>query len=150
MSEKEQEKYKITVRMSEKTKAEIDEMMGDAHTGSVNAFVNKAIEFYIGYLKQGKNLNYISPILASAIKSEIKNVERNFSEMIFKNAVQVSMLTQLVADEKEFEDYYLDNLYNWCAEKVASTNGIIDLQSINNPENRYVWYDYFKDSGGNL
>ena len=46
MSEKEQEKYKITVRMNEKTKAEIDEMMGEAHTGSVNACINKAIECY--------------------------------------------------------------------------------------------------------
>lgn len=148
MSEKEQEKYKITVRMNEKTKAEIDEMMGDAHTGSVNAFINKAIEFYIGYLKQGKNLNYISPILASAVKSEIKNVERNFSEMIFKTAVQISMLTQLVADEKEFEDDYLDKLYNWCAQRVASTNGIIDLNSLSDRKNRYTSLDYFKDSGG--
>ena len=148
MSEKEQGKYKITVRMNEKTKAEIDEMMGDAHTGSINAFVNKAIEFYIGYLKQGKNLNYISPILASAIKSEIKNVERNFSEMIFKTAVQISMLTQLVADEKEFYPEYLDGLHKWCAEKVASTNGIISLEDMQQRENVYTDLDYFNSDGG--
>lgn len=127
MSKNKEEKYTLTIRMDDEIKQEIQERMDDAHVRSRNAFVLKAIEFYLGYLRQGKNLNYISPILASSIKSEIKNTEHNLSEMVYKMAVQLSMLTQIVADEKDFYPEYLDELQKWCAERVASTNGITPM-----------------------
>ena len=65
-------KYTLTIRMDGETEQEIREKMDDVHVRSLNAFVLKAIDFYLGYLRQGKNLNFISPILASSIKSEIK------------------------------------------------------------------------------
>ncbi len=148
MSKNKEEKYTLTIRMDSKTEQEIREKMDDAHVRSLNAFVLKAIDFYLGYLRQGKNLNYISPILASSIKSEIKNTEHNLSEIIFKVAVQLSMLTQIVADEKEFYPEYLEELQKWCAEKVASTNGIISLEDMQSRANIYTDYDYFNNNGG--
>ena len=148
MSKNKEEKYTLTIRMDDEIKQEIQERMDDAHVRSLNAFVLKAIEFYLGYLRQGKNLNYISPILASSIKGEMKNIEHNLSEIIFKMAVQLSMLTQIVADEKEFYPDYLDELHKWCAEKVASTNGIITLEDTQQRENIYTDYDYFNRNGG--
>jgi hypothetical protein len=148
MSKNKEEKYTLTIRMDDEIKQEIQERMDDAHVRSLNAFVLKAIEFYLGYLRQGKNLNYISPILASSIKGEVKNIEHNLSEIIFKMAVQLSMLTQIVADEKEFYPEYLDELQKWCAEKVALTNGIISLKDMQQRENVYTDYDYFNRNGG--
>ncbi len=141
-------KYTLTVRMDDKIREEIEEKMDDAHVRSLNAFVLKAIDFYLGYLRQGKNLNYISPILASSIKSGMKNSEQNMSEMIFKMAVQITMLTQVVADDHEFRPEYLDELYRWSAEKVASTNGIISLEDMQQRENVYTDYDYYNSGGG--
>ena len=148
MGKNNQEKYTLTIRMDGKTEQEIRERLDEAHVRSLNAFVIKAIEFYLGYLKQGKNLNYISPILASSIKGEMKNIEQNISEIIFKIAVQLSMLTQIVADEKEFREEYLEELYKWCAEKVASTNGFISLEDMLQEKNVYTDYDYFNSGGG--
>lgn len=148
MSKNKEEKYTLTIRMDSKTEQEIREKMDDAHVRSLNAFILKAIEFYLGYLRQGKNLNYISPILASSIKGEMKNIEHNLSEIIFKVAVQLSMLTQIVADEKDFYPEYLDELQKWCAERVASTNGIISLKDMQQRENVYTDYDYFNRNGG--
>ena len=148
MSKNKEEKYTLTIRMDDEIKQEIQERVDDAHVRSLNAFVLKAIEFYLGYLRQGKNLNYISPILASSIKGEMKNIEHNLSEIIFKMAVQLSMLTQIVADEKEFYPDYLEELQKWCAEKVASTNGIITLEDTLKRGNAYTDYDYFNKGGG--
>ena len=147
MSNNKEEKYTLTIRMDDEIKQEIQERMDDAHVRSLNAFVLKAIEFYLGYLRQGKNLNFISPILASSIKGEMKNIEHNLSEIIFKMAVQLSMLTQIVADEKDFYPDYLDELQKWCAEKVASTNGIISLKDMQSRANIYTDYDYFNKDG---
>ena len=148
MSKNKEEKYTLTIRMDDEIKQEIQERMDDAHVRSLNAFVLKAIDFYLGYLRQGKNLNYISPILASSIKGEIKNIEHSLSEIIFKMAVQLSMLTQIVADEKDFYPEYLDELQKWCAEKIASTNGIISLEDMQSRANIYTDYDYFNRNSG--
>lgn len=43
---------------------------------------------------------------------------------------------------------YLDELQKWCAEKVASTNGIISLEDMQSSENIYTDYDYFNKDGG--
>lgn len=51
MENKNDKKYKITVRMDGKTEQEMREAMDDAHVKSVNAFIIKAIKFYLGYLK---------------------------------------------------------------------------------------------------
>ena len=148
MRKNKEEKYTLTIRMDDEIKQEIQERMDDAHVRSLNAFVLKAIEFYLGYLRQGKNLNYISPILASSIKGEMKNIEHNLSEISFKAAVQLSMLTQIVADEKEFYPDYLEELQKRCAEKVALTNGIITLEDTLKRGNAYTDYDYFNKDGG--
>ena len=57
---------------------------------SQNDFINKVIEFYIGYLRNDKNIDYIAPILSSVIKSQMADIERNLSEIIFKLAVEVA------------------------------------------------------------
>ena len=148
MSKNKEEKYTLTIRMDSKTEQEIREKMDDAHVRSLNAFVLKAIDFYLGYLRQGKNLNYISPILASSIKSEMKNSEQNISEMLYKMAVQITMLTQVVADDHNFRSEYLEDLYHWCAEKVAATNGTISLEDMQQRANIYTDYDYFNNNSG--
>ena len=56
---------------------------------SQNDFINKVIDFYIGYLCNEKNTDYIVPILSSVIKSQMTDIERNLSEIIFKLAVEV-------------------------------------------------------------
>ena len=49
MSKNKEEKYTLTIRMDSKTEQEIREKMDDAHVRSLNAFVLKAIDFYLGY-----------------------------------------------------------------------------------------------------
>ena len=64
--------YTLTIRMDGKTEQEIREKMDDAHVRSLNAFVLKAIDFYLGYLRQGKNLNFISLLILEASIGEMK------------------------------------------------------------------------------
>lgn len=140
MSNKNNNKYKFTVRMEPELKQEIEKFLAESHAKSLNAFIIKAVEFYLGYLRQGKNLDFVSPILSSAIKAETRTMERKLSEMMFKIAVQLSMVNQLMIDEKEFYPEYLDELEKWCAEKVASVNGIIALEDTDKCGNTYNPY----------
>lgn len=108
--------------------AEIEEMLTEANAASKGEFVCKAVEFYIGYLRQQKNINYLAPILAGAIKSEVESVERHLSEMLFKLAVEQGVGNNILAAHADIEPEALGPLRDICAQEVASLNGLIDFE----------------------
>ena len=107
---------------------EMSEMLNEANATSKSDFVCQAINFYIGYLHQQKCIDYLSPILAQSIKSEIECVEKNISEMLFKLAVDQAKLSNVVAATNQIDDHSLSALNNLCAEEVARNNGIITFE----------------------
>ena len=113
--------------------AEIEKMIPDANAASKSDFVCKAVDFYIGYLKQQKNINYLAPVLARSIKSEIRSVEKNICEMLFRLAVEQAINSNLIAAEYDIDSNLLDELRDSCAKAVAETNGLITF------EDAYDW-----------
>lgn len=86
------------------------------------------LKILIGYLHQQKCIDYLSPILAQTIKSEIESVEKNVSEMLFKLAVEQAKLSNVVAATNKIDKVSLSALNNLCAEEVARNNGIITFE----------------------
>ncbi len=78
---------------------EIEEMLPYADVDSKSEFVSKAVEFYIGYLRQQWNIDYLAPVIADTIKNEIESVERHLSEMLFKVAIEQAINSNIVAAE---------------------------------------------------
>ncbi len=116
--------------------AEIEEMMPEANATSKGDFVCKAVDFYIGYLRQQKNINYLAPVLARSIKSEVRSVEKNICEMLFKLAVEQAINSNLIAAEYDIDFNLLEELRDSCAKAVAETNGLITFEDA---------YDWQKD-----
>lgn len=74
---------------------EITEMLDEANATSKSDFVCQAVKFYIGYLHQQKCIDYLSPILAQTIKSEIESVEKMFLKPPVKPCIaSVAVLLQ--------------------------------------------------------
>lgn len=86
------------------------------------------LKILIGYLHQQKCIDYLSPMLAQTIKSEIESVEKNISEMLFKLAVEQAKLSNVVAATNKIDKVSLSALNNLCAEEVARNNGIITFE----------------------
>lgn len=107
---------------------EITEMLNDANATSKSDFVCQAVQFYIGYLHQQKCIEYLSPILAQTIKSEIESVEKNVSEMLFKMAVEQAKLSNVIAATNQFDADTMSRLNTFCSEEVARNNGIITFE----------------------
>ena len=64
---------------------EVDTLMKDANATSRSEFISDALHFYVGYLKQGKNVDYLAPIIAQAIKEEIGSIEKKTSHRVCSN-----------------------------------------------------------------
>ena len=123
-------KYTLTIRMDGKTEQEIREKMDDANVRSLNAFVLKAIDFYLGYLRNEKNIDYIAPILSSVMKSQMVDIEKNMAEIIFKLAVEVAKQNHLLAMGLRIDEEELVDLNDRCCRDVASNNGRVQFENV--------------------
>ena len=110
---------------------EMELMLGEANATSRSDFVNIAVRFYLDYLHNKKSVDFISPMLANTIKSEIESVEKNVSEMLYKLAVEQSKLTVALACNDNFAKFDLEKLSEYCIQTVAENNGVIDFEEAN-------------------
>ena len=84
-------------------------------------------------IRQRKCVNFISPLLAQSIKSEIGSVEQNISKMLFKLSVEQSIVNNLIASQSEIDEDTMERLRNSCAEEVARFGGVVTF------EDAYEW-----------
>ena len=132
MSEKKQ-KYAYWMRPS--MVAEIEEMLPEANATSKGDFVCKAVEFYIGYLRQQKNINFLAPMLARAIKSEVRSLGKDVCEMLFKLAVEMGINSNITAAVNDIEDESIENIRRNVAQEIARVNGILTFEDANEWQN---------------
>ena len=104
---------------------EIEEMLPYADADSKSEFVSKAVDFYIGYLRQQRNIDYLAPVISDTIKNEIESVERHLSEMLFKVAVEQAINSNIVAAEFNVDPEVIERLRSSCSRSIAKTNGIL-------------------------
>ena len=121
-------KSKYTIYLYPSQMEEIKRLMDSANAKSQSEFVSDAIRFYIGYLQQGKNVDYLAPIIAQTIQEEIRSTEKNISQILFKLAVESAMLSELQATQIRVTDEQMGQLRRMCSRIVAENNGIITLE----------------------
>ena len=121
-------KQKFAYWMRPSLVAEMTDMLESANATSKSDFVCQAVEFYIGYLQQQKNIDYLSPILAGVIRDEIESVEKNVCEMLFRMAVEQAKLCHAVAANSHFSEESMQLLHDECVHDVSNCNGIITFE----------------------
>ena len=121
-------KSKYAIYLYPSQMEEIKQLMDAANAKSQSEFVSDAIRFYIGYLQQGKNVDYLAPIIAQTIQEEIRNTEKNISQILFKLAVESAMLSELQATQIRVSKEQMEQLRRMCSRIVAENNGIIALE----------------------
>lgn len=95
---------------------------------SQSEFIEKAIKFYIGYLSEEDNVNYLSPMITETVKAQIKGTEQRLSRLLFKVAVELGKLSHMTAAVNEVDDDTLNSLHAMCVNEVRKINGIIDYE----------------------
>ena len=129
MAENTSKKRRFPLYMTAEQDAEVNTFVDNGYAKSQNDFINKAIEFYIGYLRNEKNIDYIAPILSTVMKSQMQSIEKNLSEILFKLAVEVAKINHITASYTEMSEENLQQLNDFCCRDVASNNGRIQFEN---------------------
>ena len=125
--ENEQEKKKrIPLWIYPSTEKKIQKYFADDNCKSPSEFIERAVLFYIGYLSQNENVNYISPMITETVKAEMKGTEQRLARLLFKVAVELGKLSHMLAAASDVDEETLRNLHTMCVNEVRKINGIID------------------------
>lgn len=121
-------KSKYAIYLYPSQMEEIKNLVEQGNAKSQSEFVSDAIRFYVGYLQQGKNVDYLAPIIVQSIKAEIGSVEKNICQILFKLAVESAMLSNLEAIQVQVSDAQMQQLRKTFSRFVAENNGIIKFE----------------------
>ena len=96
---------------------------------SKSEFIEKAIRFYLGYLKQEDNVGYLSPRITSSVEAVVHGSEQRINRNLFKIAVELGKIAHTVAAANEVDKDTLRDLHSMCIDEVRHINGTISFES---------------------
>ena len=92
----------------------IDQKYKVDNCSSKSEFIEKAVLFYAGYLDSNSSEEYISKMLASTLKSIIKESDNRIGRLIFKLAVELAMTMNIIAATHDIDNLSLEKLRGEC------------------------------------
>ena len=122
-------KIKFPLWLYPKTMEEVNIRFAEDNCSSRSEFIEKAINFYIGFLKQEKNVNYLSPRITSSVEAVINGTEQRINRNLFKIAVELGKIAHTLAAANDVDDNTLRELHAMCVDEVRHINGVINFES---------------------
>ena len=122
-----EKKIRIPLWIYPKTREMVEEMFPKYNCKSASEFIENAINFYAGYLKQQGNVNYLAPIITDSVNGIVLGSERRLNRNLFKIAVELGKLSHMMAAVNDVDDETLKDLHAMCVNEVRRINGTIDF-----------------------
>lgn len=123
-----EERIKFALRISPEVQQLVKDMCPRDNCASQNEFIERAIIFYAGYVSTEDSTEFLVPTLVSAMGGTIHDSENRIARLLFKQAVEISMLTQVVASKLNISNVDLRELRKECVDAVKRSNGSLDLE----------------------
>ena len=89
-----------------------------ANCDSRNDFIENAVKHYSSFLNTKNNSIFLSEAIESVIKSSILLTENRLAKLLFKLAVELSMLMNIIAASNDIDTETLTKLRGKCIKDV--------------------------------
>ena len=128
MDQKEYKKQRYTIWL---TKDAIEK--SDAGTQldglpSRSDFIEKAIHFYSGYIFAERHADFLSDVVLDSMKGLVSATENRLARMLFKVAVELAKLEQMLATVNDMDKETMQRLHVRCVQDVKRINGILRME----------------------
>lgn len=130
------EKVKFLMRIDPDTDRKIKAAMPRANCRSQNEFVEDALQFYCNYLASEDVAEFLPPIILHALRGTIQCSEERISRLLFKLAVEMDMMMNVLAVGMEVPAEDLEKLRAQCVRNVKATNGSISYKDAQERQSR--------------
>ena len=120
-------KKKFALWMYPDTLEKVEEIYRKDNCASRSEFIEKAVKFYIGYLTAEKKDSYLPGVVTSTLKAIVAESDNRTSRILFKIAVELAVLQNVVAATNEIDAVTLNRLRGECVKEVKRLNGSLSL-----------------------
>lgn len=127
-----EQRVKTGLAITQKHLSLCDENRRKAHADSRNDFVEKAIEFYSGYLNAEHNPKFFDDIFATKVQQRVEQIGKTFGTGQYKIAVELSVLSHLIASQLKVSDDSMRRLRNICSDEVKKPESLPTFEQIYN------------------
>ena len=93
-------------------------------------FIEKAINFYCGYLTAEDYRDYLPNVMTSTIKATLDGFENRMASLLFKLSVETAMMMHVTAANNEIDEETLSALRGMCVEEVKRLYGRISFEDV--------------------
>ena len=127
------DKIKFPLWLYPDTRDRVKELYRSDGCRSQSEFIEKAIRFYIGYITAEDDTSYLPNAFLSNMKSIAAESDNRQNRMMFKLAVEMAMMMNLIAASQDIDETSLARLRGECVKEVKRLNGNFKL------EDAYEW-----------
>lgn len=122
------EKVKFALYLPPEKKAELERRYREDGCRSITAFIEKAIDFYLGYLDANSAGAYLPKEIQSAIDGRLGIFEDRMAKLLYKLTVEMDMGMTAVIDCTDLDTDYLRKLRANSVRNVKATNGLLTFE----------------------
>lgn len=106
---------------------EVDSLYQKDNCASRSEFMEKALQFYIGYLTCNHAQDYLAQVIPSTVKGIMDETANRMGRLLFKMAVEQAVSENILAAVCEVDHQELERLRNQCIQQIRKTNGMISF-----------------------
>jgi hypothetical protein len=121
-------KTRIPLWLYPSTLAAVDRSMAVCNCKSRSEYLEKAALFYAGYVSGEDACAYLPTAMTKAVRGAIQDTENRICRLLFKLAVELDMIMNILAADREISDEVLEGLRVRCVREVKATSGTISLK----------------------
>ena len=107
---------------------EVDSLYQKDNCASRSEFMEKALQFYIGYLTCNHAQDYLADVIPSTVKGIVDESSNRMGRLLFKMAVEQAVTSNILAAVCEVDQQELERLRNQCIQQIRKINGMISFE----------------------
>ena len=123
-------KKKFAFWLTPKTKELVERSYQLDNSQSQSEFIEKAIQFYTGYLEAEQDGSYLPVTLSATLEGSLGALGDRLGKLLFKMSVEMSMMMHLMAHDTDATLNELEQLRGRCVQDVMRTHGMISFKEI--------------------
>ena len=129
------EKLKLSLYIKKKNIVEADALKTLTESSSRNEVIEKAIDFYFAFTTGQLSQDYLCGVFGSKMEGLFGSLAARISKGNFRTAVEMNMLTRLLATEVAVGKTEYDKLRTKSIHDVKQTNGSVSImEAVNDAE----------------
>lgn len=105
----------------------IEKLYRAENVKSRSEFIEKAINFYCGYLTANDGKEYFPQVIVSTLQGTLGAFENRMASLLFKMAVELSMSLHVTAANSEIDEETLAKLRGLCVDEVKRIRGAVSF-----------------------